>query len=117
MGQKILVVGYDESTPKVVKRFLKMQGYDARIAENNQAALDILNDEKFNVIIIDDVKEALGEELIAELAKRLDLNIQQIIYMSSYPRSDNLPKQVIFFSKMKLGLEEIVNFVKKKEDQ
>ncbi len=117
MEQKILVVGYDQITPNVFKRFLIRQGYDVQIAENNQTALNILNDEKFNIIIIDDVQEELGKELIVELAKRFDLNIQPIIYTSSYPRPDNLPKPVIFFSKLKFRLEKIVNFVKNIEAQ
>jgi two-component system chemotaxis response regulator CheY len=53
IGERILVVDDDESIRQVVTLFLEDEGFDVRTVSNGQVALDIIDDYRPDIILLD----------------------------------------------------------------
>jgi putative two-component system response regulator len=79
MSHKILLVDDEPSVREVIGGLLKMLGYEPASAANGHAALEMLRQEQFSVLITDiHMPEMNGIELV-ERARRQDANIGIVV--------------------------------------
>ena len=73
MSHKILVVDDDILVLEALEELLKSSGYEVRIAMRGQEALEILEKERFDLLILDVVMPKMtGFDLCCEVRKRDD---------------------------------------------
>ena len=81
LSKKILVVDDEESLKEIMKIRLGKLGYDPKFAENGKDALEILENEKFPLILTDlKMPEIDGTELCMKIKER---NPDTVIYAFS----------------------------------
>lgn len=79
MSHKMLLVDDEPSVREVIGGLLKMLGYEPASAANGHAALEMLRQEQFSVLITDiHMPEMNGIELV-ERARRQDANIGIVV--------------------------------------
>lgn len=85
---KILIVDDEKEIRDSLAIRYKLKGYDVHTAENGKAALDILYNEKIN-IVISDIKMPVmnGVELMKEI--RTELPMVKVIMITGYVNLDN----------------------------
>jgi len=73
MSHKILVVDDDILVVEALEELLKSSGYEVRVAMRGQEALEILEKERFDLLILDVVMPKMtGFDLCCEVRKRDD---------------------------------------------
>lgn len=80
---KILIVDDDKDLCKIVSDVLKEEGYAVKIANDGESAINILKDQKFNLMILD---YKLGEKnglQVFEESKQIDPSLI-IVMISAY---------------------------------
>ncbi len=87
---KILFMEDDEAIQDLVLDLCKVLGYEAKVANNGEEAIEKYKNEKFDVVILDlTIKGGMGgEECIKEL-KKIDPDVKAIVY-SGYSESEVL---------------------------
>ena len=73
MSHKILVVDDDILVLEALEELLKSSGYEVRVAMRGQEALEILEEERFDLLILDVVMPKMtGFDVCCEVRKRDD---------------------------------------------
>ena len=92
MAQRILVAEDDKTLQSLVKFKLKSAGYDVSVVDDGQAALELLQREKPDLLIVDLMMPVMsGKELILELKKNSFTKDIPLIILSA----KSLEKEVV----------------------
>jgi two-component system OmpR family response regulator len=80
----ILVVDDNESLTKLLQRYLKLKEYECTIANDGRTALSILNEKKFDSILLDlAMPEFSGIDFIKELTKKGKIAENKIVVLTA----------------------------------
>ncbi len=84
-GETILVVEDDDDLRELTSKLLRSLGYDVRVAEHAQAALDLLNGGLETTLLLTDVllPGRMDGPHLAKEARRISPDLK-VIYMSGY---------------------------------
>jgi len=97
MSNKILVVDDDILVLEALEELLKSSGYEVRVATRGQEALEILEKEHFDLLILDVVMPKMtGFDVCCEVRKRDDtMSTVKIIMLTAKTdaRSDEIRKE------------------------
>ena len=97
MSHKILVVDDDILVLKALEELLKSSGYEVRVATRGQEALEILEKEHFDLLILDVVMPKMtGFDVCCEVRKRDDtMSTVKIIMLTAKTdeRSDEIREE------------------------
>jgi len=81
--KKIMVVDDDVYISKIVKTILEKEGYKVVGAENGKTCLDLLNKQKFDLIILDVVMPGMsGWDVLTEILRTKKEYKNKIIFLS-----------------------------------
>lgn len=70
---RILIVDDEEKIRELIKKYLDFQGYESKMAVNGMEAVEMLKNEKFDIIIMDVMMPELdGFSAVKEIRKRSD---------------------------------------------
>lgn len=85
MSHKILVVDDDILVLEALEELLKSSGYEVRVATRGQEALEILENEQFDLLILDVVMPKMtGFDVCCEVRKRDDeMSMVKIIMLTA----------------------------------
>ena len=114
---KILIVEDDVSMSKVLELKLARVGFDTKAVFTGEEALKILEDEKFDLILLDLILPMMnGFEVIEKMNKRDDKT--PIIVLSNLGQEEDIKKAkdlgaATYIVKTKVPLEEMVSKIKK----
>lgn len=114
---KILVVDDNENIAKMLQGFLEIKNYDCTISLNGRNALDLMTQQKFDLIILDlSMPKFSGFDVIDDLEKKGKIKEQNIIvltaaYISADVVSSLLEKGVKFCLKKPLTPEILLDAV------
>ncbi len=88
MGLKLLVVDDEKEIRDSLALRYKMKGYETRVAENGEKALDILSEESIN-IMISDIKMPVmnGVKLMRQV--RTEYPMVKVVMITGYVTLDN----------------------------
>jgi len=88
MAKKILIVDDDFQDRELMQELLKKAKYDATAVKNGAQALDKIQDEDFDMILIDVLMPTLsGYDLLLLLREKLNHKIP-MIYVTILPKSE-----------------------------
>ena len=92
MSQKILVVDDDILVLEALRELLASSGYDVTVASRGEEALNILDKERFDLLILDVVMPKItGFDLCSEVRNRNDeMSKVKIIMLTAKTQSRNL---------------------------
>jgi two-component system alkaline phosphatase synthesis response regulator PhoP len=95
MAHRILVVDDDVLVLEALKELLKSSGYEVRVATRGQEALEILDKERFDLLILDVVMPKMtGFDLCSEVSKRDDeMSAVKIIMLTAKTEARDLQKE------------------------
>ena len=97
MSHKILVVDDDILVLEALEELLKSSGYEVRVATRGQEALEILEEERFDLLILDVVMPKMtGFDVCCEVRKRDDtMSTVKIIMLTAKTdaRSDEIREE------------------------
>ena len=117
MTHKILIVDDEKALAHALELKLGFLKYDVTVANDGNAALEILKSQKFDLILLDAVMpQKNGFEVLEELGK---LKITTpVIMLSNLSQSEDIEKAKAlgakdFFVKSDIPLSDIVEIVKK----
>ena len=95
MAHRILVVDDDVLVLEALKELLKSSGYEVRVATRGQEALEILDKERFDLLILDVVMPKMtGFDLCSEVRKRDDeMSAVKIIMLTAKTEARDLQSE------------------------
>lgn len=73
--RSVLVIEDDYSISKLIKIHMEMAGYEVSIAADGECALQMLLEEKYNIILLDLMLPIFDGEYILEKIKKLDIPV------------------------------------------
>lgn len=85
---KILIVDDDEMTLKILSQCLKGEGYDVAVADDVAKALNVVENEKINLIISDIMMPNVSGLGLLSLLKNFYLDKIPVILISSLGKGD-----------------------------
>lgn len=91
MKNKILIVEKNEIIRSSILHVLKREGYDASAVSNGKNAFDLLQTEKFDIVILNILLQYYsGFEIISLIRGRQDLHQTKILVISNNFTADNM---------------------------
>jgi DNA-binding response OmpR family regulator len=95
MAHRILVVDDDILVVEALKELLASSGYEVRVATRGQEALEILDKERFDLLILDVVMPKMtGFDLCTEVRKRDDeMSAVKIIMLTAKTEARDLQSE------------------------
>jgi DNA-binding response OmpR family regulator len=95
MAHRILVVDDDILVVEALKELLASSGYEVRVATRGQEALEILDKERFDLLILDVVMPKMtGFDLCSEVRKRDDeMSAVKIIMLTAKTEARDLQSE------------------------
>lgn len=91
MKNKILIVEKNEIIRSSILHVLKREGYDASAVSNGKNAFDLLQAEKFDIVILNILLQYYsGFEIISLIRGRQDLHQTKILVISNNFTADNM---------------------------
>jgi len=95
MAHRILVVDDDILVVEALKELLTSSGYEVRVATRGQEALEILDQERFDLLILDVVMPKMtGFDLCREVRKRDDeMSAVKIIMLTAKTEARDLQSE------------------------
>jgi two-component system alkaline phosphatase synthesis response regulator PhoP len=95
MARRILVVDDDILVVEALKELLTSSGYEVRVATRGQEALEILDQERFDLLILDVVMPKMtGFDLCREVRKRDDeMSAVKIIMLTAKTEARDLQSE------------------------
>jgi CheY-like chemotaxis protein len=95
MAHRILVVDDDVLVLEALKELLTSSGYEVRVATRGQEALEILDKERFDLLILDVVMPKMtGFDLCSEVRKRDDeMSAVKIIMLTAKAEARDLQSE------------------------
>jgi len=95
MAHRILVVDDDVLVLEALKELLTSSGYEVRVATRGQEALEILDKERFDLLILDVVMPKMtGFDLCSEVRKRDDeMSAVKIIMLTAKSEARDLQSE------------------------
>lgn len=95
MAHRILVVDDDVLVLEALKELLTSSGYEVRVATRGQEALEILDKERFDLLILDVVMPKMtGFDLCSEVRKRDDeMSAVKIIMLTAKTEARDLQSE------------------------
>ena len=95
MAHRILVVDDDILVVEALKELLTSSGYEVRVATRGQEALEILDQERFDLLILDVVMPKMtGFDLCREVRKRDDeMSTVKIIMLTAKTEARDLQSE------------------------
>lgn len=91
MKNKILIVEKNEIIRSSILHVLKREGYDATAVSNGKNAFDLLQAEKFDIVILNILLQYYsGFEIISLIRGRQDLHQTKILVISNNFTADNM---------------------------
>ena len=94
MTKKILVIDDEELVSKSLKKLLKKEGYDAKVAKSGLEAMDQIKENDFNLIVSDiRMPDINGIEIVKKIRKYLKQNGKQPvpeILITGYASNENM---------------------------
>jgi DNA-binding response OmpR family regulator len=110
MAATVLVVEDDEAYGFAVSRFLQSKGYRTIVADSSMAALQILDDSKIDIIVVD-VFLKKGEPHGFALSRMLNQRDQKpaVIIMTAHPEQIDEEPEPLFVKDR--GLDELLRLV------
>jgi DNA-binding response OmpR family regulator len=88
MFKKILIIDDDINDLETIKLVLEKENYDVKTSDNGADALDLIKNEKPDLVLIDIKMPTLsGYDLLRLLRERLNHKVK-MIYVSIIPQSD-----------------------------
>lgn len=95
MAHRILVVDDDVLVLEALKELLTSSGYEVRVATRGQEALEILDTERFDLLILDVVMPKMtGFDLCSEVRKRDDeMSAVKIIMLTAKTEARDLQSE------------------------
>lgn len=88
---KVLVVDDEEDIRVMLETYLKKEKYLVRIAKNGEDAIEKINNEVFDLLLLDMRMPQKGGLEVLEIVKREHLNIS-VIMLSAYDDQDNIDR-------------------------
>lgn len=86
--KKILIVDDDEDDVNVLQSLLKKEGYNFETATNGAEAMDFVEENKFDLILLDVQMPTLsGYDLLRLLKEKVKIN-SKIIYVTVVPKNE-----------------------------
>lgn len=117
LPKKILIVEDEKPLARALELKLNHSGFETKLASDGEEALSILEDEKFNLIILDLILPKMdGFEILSKLKERKN-NIPVIVASNLSQLEDQKRAKELgvidYFVKSDVSLVEIVKIVKK----
>lgn len=116
MGKKILVVDDEQNIGYALRVILELEGYDVTTVQSGEKALEILKEEKPDLIITDILMPEMdGWELIQHIREKLKLNIPIIVLTVAYPQQNHnkIKDHISAFIRKPFDKKELIEAVKK----
>ncbi len=115
--KKVLIIEDEKAIAKALELKLKKAGFDARGVSNGQEGLDILQKEKYDLILLDLVMPVMdGFTMLTEL-KKMNIEVPVIILSNLSQKGDEKKARDLgakdFFIKSNTSISFIVEEVKK----
>ena len=111
--KKILVVDDNQDDSYTIKEILKKEGHKVWIASNDMEVLDLLKNNKFDLIAIDILMPILsGYDVLKLLRKKLDYKAK-MIYISIVPEEEANMNGIDGFIQKPFTPKSLVSGVKK----
>ncbi len=83
MVKKILIVDDEKDIASSVKMLVEGMGYNSTIANDGKSALDILNKEKFDLVLLDILMPQMsGREVLEKIRASSKLKNQKVAFLS-----------------------------------
>jgi len=96
MGKKILIVDDEEDIRTSIRMILEKQGYTISDAADGKIALEIIDKEDFDLVILDVMMPELsGWDTLTEIIKRKPDYAGKIMFLSVVEISDERKKELI----------------------
>lgn len=96
MAKKILVVDDEEDVRTTVKTILEQQGYIVQEAEDGKIALNLLEKDKFDLIILDVMMPELsGWDVSTKILKTKKEYVGKILFLSVVEISEKRKKELL----------------------
>lgn len=81
---KILLIDDNENITKMFTKFFELKGYSCVVSNNGRNGLTLLEDQKFDTVILDlSMPEFTGYDVINELEKKDLLKKQKIVVLTA----------------------------------
>lgn len=114
--KKLLIVEDDRQYREILNKLLQDENIVVRLAENGQVALEMMEKEDFDLIILDLLMpEMSGWNFMYELQKTDKANIPILILtnLSRASYASGVPSRLDFITKADVSVDEVVSRVKK----
>ncbi len=93
MNKKVLIVEDDEKQGKVLARYLEHEGFSVRLAHNAENARNILQNNEFNLVLLDwKLPDMDGLELLSEIKQNNP--ITQVIMLTAFATVERAVKAI-----------------------
>ena len=113
MAKKILIVDDDPEDLETMKSVLEKEGYEVTTTENGAEAMDAIEEDKFDLILLDIQMPTLsGYDLLRLLRQRLN-GSTKIIYVTIVPRKEVDMKNIEGFIQKPFNSRDLVVQIKK----
>ena len=92
---KLLLIEDNHDVSNMISQYLKLKGYDCIVADNGKNGLDLILNEKFDVILMDlAMPEFSGYDVIASLEAAGKLREQKLIILTVYALTEEKIKDL-----------------------
>ena len=89
---KILIIDDNESITRMMQKYLKLKQHDCIVANQSRNGLQLIRDQKFDVVLLDvSMPELDGIEIVYDLVKTGKIKEQKIILFTA----SNMSKETI----------------------
>ena len=117
MGKKILVVDDEQNIGYALRVILELEGYDVTTVQSGEKALEILKEEKPDLIVTDVLMPEMdGWEMIHRIREKLKLNTPIIVLTVTYPQQNHKEiseYNISAFIRKPFDKKELIDAVKK----
>ena len=101
MAKSILLVDDDENILMIFENFLTSNGYDVTISNTAKKALELVNEKKFDVAVLDFVLPDIRGDSLALKIKEIQTNVE-IIFVTGFSQFESCIKA------LEIGVSEIL---------
>lgn len=111
---KILIIDDNENITKMFSKFFELKGYECTVSNSGRNGLTLLEDKKFDVLLLDiSMPELTGYDVINELERKNLLKMQKVIVLTATAVTneeiDTLHRKGIRCLKKPASLNELIN--------
>ncbi len=101
MAKSILLVDDDDNILMIFENFLTSNGYDVTISNTAKRALELVNEKKFDVAVLDFVLPDIRGDSLALKIKEIQTNVE-IIFVTGFSQFESCIKA------LEIGVSEIL---------